>query len=67
VRQVSTKVGFRGIFCEGAHGNVTPQDAAKFRALGVYVDTTPQVVWSGLCLIVSHCSSSTFIFDRRCR
>jgi hypothetical protein len=42
---------------------VTPQDAAKFRALGVYVDTTPQVVWSGLCLIVSHCSSSTSMFE----
>jgi hypothetical protein len=38
VRQVSTKVGFFGIFCEGPYGNVTPQDAAKFRAQIMYVD-----------------------------
>jgi hypothetical protein len=63
VRHVSTSVGFRGIFCEGAHGNVTPQDAAKFRAQGVYVDTTPQVARSGFSLMVSHSSSSTSIFE----
>jgi hypothetical protein len=42
---------------------VTPQDAAKFRALGVYVDTTPHVAWSGLSLMDSHSSSSTSIFE----